>query len=195
MIPEQTPPPAPARLSPGVVLCLVPAVLSMFVPAVGRTLDAESVALDSLRYSAPAFLAVLLAAAAAARRAEGREERSTRLVAGLILAAGLCLLGITTEIRLNQTLDAAPGALHLATVVKTETLGKTRRVYLLHSFKSWRPDRAFITVRDSIFSGNGPGSVLLVESKPGRFGFEWIASWRAATAEEKARYGANAGAR
>lgn len=149
-----------------------------------RPLDLGSALDCSLDYSLPALGVFVIAAVSMLK---GRSSSHRELIRVLLLAApGLPLAGFGGLMVLNGYLDSSPVTYHHALVIgvrKTHAKNSTD-YYLL--VRSWRRGRRTeeLSVSDATFQRAKVGrSTLVVGTHAGRYGIEWIASFRLAASQ------------
>ena len=141
-------------------------------------LDEGALFLDSLSYSLP-LLALSLWISV--KLVKGRASSHKDLI-GIILLflTAFPVAGFGLEVFLNGWLDNAPPATHLGRVDnKYSTSSKNNTNYYV-VLESWRKPRTTekLQVDFSLYGKISSGrSWMNVETKPGRFGFEWIWSY------------------
>ena len=127
-----------------------------------------------MKYSTPAMLILLFLAVAWLR---GRSTAHRELLAILIVSViGFPLAGWGTALILNGYLDTSPPLRHVVQVVdKRVRKGKHRSYHAI--VESWRPTK----MREDISVGArmyrrivSKKSKLIVQTRRGRFGFEWL---------------------
>jgi len=144
-----------------------------------RPLDLDSVLEASLDYSLPALAVFVFAATLMLK---GRSSSHRELIRVVLLALpGLPLAGFGGLMVLNGYLDSSPVTYHRALVIAArKTRAKNSTDYYL-LVRSWRRGRKSeeLSVSDGTYQQAKVGrSALIVGTHPGRYGFEWIASYR-----------------
>lgn len=152
-------------------------VVAMLGPAWYPPLDGWDLFIWSMKYSTTAMLILLFLAVA---RLRGRSTAHRELLAILIASViGFPLGGWGTAAILNGYLDASPPLRHVAQVVdKRASKGKHRSYHAI--VESWRPTKRRETIRVGARTYRGivsKESKLIVQTKRGRFGFEWLVGY------------------
>ncbi len=161
-------------------LAMVPALVftvgSMLVVwAMSFTLlDRRAVLMDSLRLSLP-WLALFLVAGTQMFRLS---TTSPGELAAIVLFAvtGFPLAGYATELALNCALDTAPAVEHRVAVVEREVTQHRSTTSYWAVVRSWRGEQPeYVRVSIAQYARLVPKrSELVVVTRPGRLGFEWI---------------------
>lgn len=141
--------------------------------------NALYMAIYTLKYSMSAyFVYVFLSTMIIRGRSSSYKDFITIVIASLI-AFPIAGWGFTAFA--NGYFDESPSAYHSVLVMKKNiTHSKDGRHYKVY-FKSWRigKDREKIEVKREIYERVAVGeSVMEIETKPGRLGFEWVFHYR-----------------
>jgi len=143
-----------------------------------RPFDLLSVFLDSLKWSLPACV-VYVALAVSLLKGRSTSHRELVIVVPIALT-GLILGGWGGEMVCNGYLDTSEVTTHRARVVlKTESRSKNGTTYRAH-VASWRNTGSEkIRVTHAEYRAIRKNqTVLALDTKPGRLGFEWLKEYR-----------------
>jgi hypothetical protein len=148
--------------------------MSRFTP-----LDPLKVILDSLKYSLPIMVLYLWAGT---RLVAGRSSSHRVWLTMLIFSlAAFPLAGTGGEMFLNGSLDNSPPVIHRQAVRSRGTASSRSGTTYYARVESWRevPATEKIRVNYRLYRQIRPGeSILIVTTRSGYFGFEWLVSCR-----------------
>jgi hypothetical protein len=155
------------------IACLVLGLTSF------RPLDEGKVIVDSLKFSVPLLFIFLWFSVQLLR---GRSSSHRELMGVFALSLfGFIIAGMGGEMTLNGWLDKSKSVVHEVKVMdKYSTRSKDSRSYHV-VLESWREGRYSekLTVRRSYYDQLDPGqSTMLITTKAGKFGFEWLVEYR-----------------
>ena len=139
-------------------------------------LDARAVGLDSLKLSLP-WLALFLVVGTQVFRLSTTSPRELMRIV-LLALLGFPIAGFGTELTLNGALDAAPPVEHRVVVLDRGMVqGRWSPTYwaVVRSWRGAHGECTCIRITASEYARLVPKrSELLVTTRPGRLGFEWI---------------------
>ena len=162
-------------------LMLIVAVVSLFLPpgySCGRIIDAYGMFCDCAPYIGFAVAGlVILSAVLLKGKSWFRFAIMAITFSSLIWFSGD---GFLVEGYLNTSLDTGRPAMHLATILsKYQSNYRGVSYYLV--VRSWRgrgTDDVKLKVFRDAYQNAQPGTIVAIETKPGRFGYEWVLGYR-----------------
>lgn len=148
--------------------------LTSYIP-----LDEGKIILNSFKYSIPCLFLFLWAMIMLLK---GRTSSHRELIPAMILSIlGFILGGMGGEITLNGWLDKGKPTAHEARVIN-KYYSKSKNSFTYYAVvESWREGQYYekLKVGESFYDYLEPDESIIITTKPGKFGFEWLVNYKA----------------
>lgn len=188
--------PLQALLFSSVLINMLVLLVGFFFALKYSALDESASIRYSLRYSVPAWAVHAILTGIAGFYSVDNYRKGVRMSIGEALI-GIIPLSMLTALPwmfsvwvcvewINGAADHGPAMMHRAHIVEKQPIGDKDYFRYLH-VPSWRPDHDVekIRVSEEIYDRAAENMILLVRTKPGRLGLEWVVSSELASDKSK----------